>query len=145
MSAMPQGLASSYRVPMCFAVEDLSDQRLAEWLGGADSSARAGRLGASRRGGSVVTKPDVVGWQPSLRRMLPKRETPCCSARCTRSPTLCVSALPSPAVVGGLDPSAELDVLFVHHRVVSVRAEATHRTLQAVTVKVAHDGTGSEL
>jgi hypothetical protein len=77
--------------------------------------------------------------------MLPKREPPCCSPQRTRSPTLCESALPSPAVVGGLDPRADLDVPFVHHRVVPVRADATHRTLQAVTVKIAHDGTRSEL
>lgn len=56
---MHQGLASSYRVPMCLEVEDLSDERLAEWLRGADSSTRAdawarlvdalGRREASRR------------------------------------------------------------------------------------------------
>ena len=56
---MHQVRASSYAVAMRFEVEDLSDQRLAEWLLGADPSARAdawarlvealGRHEASRR------------------------------------------------------------------------------------------------
>jgi hypothetical protein len=51
--------ASSYHVPMRIEVEDFSDERLAEWLRGADSSARVdawarlvealGRHEASRR------------------------------------------------------------------------------------------------
>jgi hypothetical protein len=65
---------------MRIEVEDFSDERLAEWLRGADSSARVdawarlvealGRHEASRR------------WLlPSLRRMLPRRDPPCCSSQ----------------------------------------------------------------
>ena len=56
---MHQALTSFYRVSMPFDVEDRSDQRLADWLLGADTSARVdawahlvetlGRREASRR------------------------------------------------------------------------------------------------
>ena len=58
---MRQVLASSYRVPMCSEVEDLSDQRLAEWLLGAESSARAD---------AWARLVDAFGWGEASRRWL---------------------------------------------------------------------------